>query len=40
MMMHLLEFFDFAGLTVSATREASVKASLTPRLRIAEHSAP
>lgn len=39
-MMHLsLLFCEFVGLTVSATLAASVKASLTPRFRIAEHSA-
>lgn len=35
---HLLSFFDLAGLTDNATRAASVKASLTPRFFIAEHS--
>jgi hypothetical protein len=34
----LLLAFDFAGLTCKATRAASVKASFTPRLRMAEHS--
>jgi hypothetical protein len=37
--IHLLSSFDRAGLTWRATRAASVKASFTPRLRIAEHSA-
>lgn len=35
---HLLLSFTFAGLTVSATRAASVNASLTPLFLIAEHS--
>jgi hypothetical protein len=30
--------FDLAGLTCRATLAASVKASFTPRLRMAEHS--
>jgi hypothetical protein len=34
----LLLAFDFAGLTCKATRAASVNASFTPRLRMAEHS--
>lgn len=36
--IQLLPSFDLAGLTWSATRAASVKASLTPLLRIALHS--
>ena len=36
MMTHLLSSRSF--LTLRATRAASVKASLTPRLRMAEHS--
>ena len=36
---HLLSLLEpFTPLTESATRAASVKASLTPRLRFAEHS--
>jgi len=38
MTIHLLPSFDFAGLTLSATRAASVNASLTPLFRIALHS--
>jgi hypothetical protein len=34
----LLLAFDLAGLTCNATLAASVKASLTPRFRMAEHS--
>lgn len=34
----LLLAFDLAGLTCKATLAASVNASFTPRLRIAEHS--
>lgn len=34
----LLLAFDLAGLTCKATLAASVNASLTPRLRMAEHS--
>jgi hypothetical protein len=37
--IHFLSFSPFAGFTCSATLAASVKASLTPRLRMAEHSA-
>ncbi len=35
----LLLALDLAGLTCRATLAASVKASFTPRLRMAEHSA-
>lgn len=39
MIEHLLSLLElFAVLTDKATRAASVKASLTPRLRLAEHS--
>lgn len=38
MIVHLLLLLEFPVLTESATRAASVKASLTPRLRFAEHS--
>ena len=39
MTMHLLSLFTpFAPFTESATRAASVKASLTPRFLFAEHS--
>ena len=40
MTVHLLSLVDRPGpLTERATRAASVKASLTPRFRFAEHSA-
>lgn len=39
MTKHLLLSFALVGLTANATLAASVNASLTPRLRIAEHSA-
>ena len=38
MTVHLLLPLDVPVLTDKATRAASVKASLTPRLRFAEHS--
>ncbi len=38
MRIHLLLLLDMLVLTPSATRAASVKASLTPRFRFAEHS--
>lgn len=38
MRIHLLLLLDVLVLTPSATRAASVKASLTPRFRFAEHS--
>ena len=38
MMTHFDELLELGPLTDSATRAASVKASLTPRFRLAEHS--
>ena len=38
MTLHLLSSAPFFGCTFSATRAASVNASLTPRFFIAEHS--
>lgn len=37
--VHFESSLDLAGLTWRATLAASVKASLTPRFRMAEHSA-
>lgn len=37
-LLSLTEVWPFLGCTLSATRAASVKASLTPRFFMAEHS--